>query len=83
MLCQVIIANPDGARVRSRPSTAASQTGALAFAQPANVVELQRGPDDGRAWYFLRAQVDTVEVQGWVREDSIRPQAGQTCPALP
>lgn len=82
VLCQALITNQSGSRVRSRPSTSAPQTGTLNFAQPVNVVELQLGADDGRTWYFVRAQVEDVEVQGWVREENLTSQAGQTCPTI-
>lgn len=82
VLCQALITNQSGSRVRSRPSTSAPQTGTLNFAQPVNVVELQLGADDARTWYFVRAQVEDVEVQGWVREENLTSQAGQTCPTI-
>jgi hypothetical protein len=47
------------------------------------VIQQQRGPDDGQVWYFVRAQVDSVEVQGWVRQDNVRQQAGQECGTIP
>ena len=81
-LCQALITNQSGSRVRSRASTSASQTGTLNFAQPVNVIEMQLGIDDGRTWYFVRAQVDNVEVQGWVRDENLTAQAGQNCPTL-
>lgn len=82
VLCRVIINNQSGTRVRSRPSTSAPQTGTLSFAQPALVIDQQPGPDDQRVWYFLRAQVEDVQVEGWVREDNTNPLPGEACPTL-
>lgn len=82
ILCELVVTNEAGTRIRSRPTTGAPQTGSLQFLQPLTVIQQQRGPDDSRVWYFVRAQVDTVEVQGWVREDNVRQQTGRECPSL-
>jgi hypothetical protein len=83
-LCEALVINEGGVNVRSRPTTGGDSrvVGSLLFTQPLIVEAQQRGPDDNRVWYRIRAVVDGINVTGWVRADNLRDQAGRECPAL-
>lgn len=83
-ICEVYVANQGGVNVRSRPTTGADSrvVGQLPASQPLIVEAQQLGPDDNRAWYRIRAEVDSVTVTGWVRADNLRDLPGRACPPV-
>jgi tetratricopeptide (TPR) repeat protein len=83
VLCTLISINPSGLRVRADPTTSAPSIGVIPQNTAMNVIQQQRGADDGRAWYFVRARVGSANIEGWVREDNTAPLVDSICPPLP
>lgn len=82
VLCQLVVTNSEGTRVRANPTTQSPQISVIPSLTPLNVIQQQRGTDNF-VWYFVRARVGDATIDGWVREDNTRPLPDSICPALP
>lgn len=83
VLCTLISINPSGLRVRADPTTTAPSIGIIPQNTAMNVIRQERGADDGRLWFFVRARVGSANIEGWVREDNTAPLVDSICPPLP
>ncbi|MBZ0278675.1 MAG: hypothetical protein K8I60_21180, partial [Anaerolineae bacterium] len=80
VLCRVY--NPPGneaVRVRPDPSTRNAVIGFLPPNTGADVTRQERGPADGRLWFFITAQIEGGSLSGWVRADTVT-QVFSACP---
>lgn len=83
-LCQAL-ALTEGIRIRSRPTTAATQIGRIPTGTIVAILEQQRqeGTTEGPIWYFTRIRIEDSYSEGWVRSDTLRPISGSECPDIP
>lgn len=83
-LCQAL-ALTEGIRIRSRPTTAATQVGRIPTGTIVAILEQQRqeGTTEGPIWYFTRIRIEDSYSEGWVRSDTLRPISGAECPDIP
>lgn len=79
ILCQLIVSNLEGTRLRSQPSTASAMLTPLEQGQPLNALNQEIGADN-RIWYRVEIEIDGLRVTGYVREDNVRTQVGSVCP---
>jgi hypothetical protein len=82
VLCQLVVTNPDGVRIRSRADALSPQLGIAAFGAPMDVTQQYRHSDTS-IWYFVRVTTDDALIAGWVRQDNLREQTGSVCPEIP
>jgi tetratricopeptide (TPR) repeat protein len=80
ILCQLIVSNPQGTRLRSQPTAQSALLTPLQQGQPLNALGQEVGRDDSRVWYRVEVEIDGLRVTGFVREDNVRTQVGSVCP---
>lgn len=83
-LCRAL-ALTEGIRIRSRPTTAATQVGRIPTGTIVDILEQRRqeGVTGGPIWYFARINIDDSYSEGWVRSDTLRPIPNNECPDIP
>jgi tetratricopeptide (TPR) repeat protein len=81
VLCVVVNFSDSAVRVRANPSVSSDNwIGWLPRGVAANVLRQERSAADNRLWYFIQAQIETGEIRGWVRFDTV--QQISPCPPL-
>jgi tetratricopeptide (TPR) repeat protein len=81
VLCRVFVQNLEGVNVRSRPTTLVPRVGVIPRGTAMDVVRQELGPNDGRVWFFVYADIEGAVIQGWLRGDTVIEITD--CPALP
>jgi len=78
-LCTLIVST-DGVRLRSQPSTGASQLALLQQGQTLDVIGQTLA--SGFIWYEIRGVFEGLPIFGYLREDTVTV-AGDPCPVIP
>jgi len=81
-LCQIVVLDERGIRMRSRPTTASTRVTTLPVRTVAGVLQQtrQENTTNGPIWYFARVKIDDSEFTGWILSDIVTQLTD--CPSI-
>ncbi len=83
VICQVVPVAGSGANVREDRTTGSRALAVAPQGTVLDVLRIETGITDGLTWYLVRFGSNEVQIQGWVRIDTIQQSATNPCPPLP